>query len=447
MAKNGKSSGIKWTILCVVAVVAAGGGYWFYKSRASESVQYQTVTVKRGSVTQVVTASGQLNPVVNVQVGSQISGRISKLYADFNSAVKQGQLIAEIEPSTFEAAVRRAKADLSSAKASLELAQLEARRAEQLFKQNLLSASEHDSAVASLHQAEAAMEIREAALNSAQVDLDRCKIYSPVDGIVISRSVDAGQTVAASMSAPELFRIASDLTKMQINANVAEADVGGVDVGQDVDFTVDAFPTRTFSGKVIQVRNSPVTVQNVVTYDTVIEVSNPDLKLKPGMTANVSIIIQHKENVLTIPNSVLRYRPPEEIVMTNALAQFPSPAVTNAGGPPRDMAAMSGEGRGRGPGSGGGGRNRAGGGRGAERQQRQTLYLWPGGDPQNPPGNLKLNPVRVRLGISDGIVTEIIEGVKEDDTLVASSTAPAAAQSQAGAQNPFSGRGGGMRRF
>src|SRR5262249_5067542 len=193
----------------------------------------------------------------------------------------------------------------------LELAKVDAKRSADLFKNNLIAQSDYDKAMADLHQAEAQIDIKQAALEKAKVDLARCTIYAPVDGIVISRSVDVGQTVAASLNAPTLFIIANDLSQMQIDANVAEADVGGVDVGQDVEFTVDAFMYRTFHGKVVQVRNSPITVQNVVTYDTVIAVHNEDLKLKPGMTANVSIIIARRDNVLKLPNAALRFRPPE----------------------------------------------------------------------------------------------------------------------------------------
>ena len=204
-----------------------------------------------------------------------------------------------------------------------------------MLKDKLIPQSEFDQAVATLHQAEAQVKIRTSSVERAKVDLGRCTIYAPVDGMVISRNVDVGQTVAASMSAPVLFQIANDLTKMQIDANVAEADVGGVEVGQEVEFTVDAFPDRTFHGKVTQVRNSPLTVQNVVTYDTVIEVNNADLKLKPGMTANVSIILQRRENVLRVPNGALRFRPPETAVLpvdTNAAA---ASSVTSAAGPTR----------------------------------------------------------------------------------------------------------------
>src|SRR6266849_5103599 len=279
--------------------------------RNGRAANYQTATITRGPITQAVTATGTLNPVVNVQVGSQVSGNIAKLFADFNSQVKAGQVVAQIDPALFQATVTQAEGDLASAQAALELAKVNAARMQELFSKKNSSQADLDQALANLHQAEANVKIKQGALDKARADLDHCTITSPIDGVVISRNVDVGQTVAASLQAPVIFAIANDLSKMQIDSNVAEADVGAVQVDQDVDFTVDAFPTRTFHGKVVQVRNAPITVQNVVTYDTVIGVSNPDLKLKPGMTANVAIIIAHKDNVLQLKNAALRYRPAE----------------------------------------------------------------------------------------------------------------------------------------
>src|SRR5581483_2881742 len=279
--------------LLIIALVVA-------RLRGGDSANYQVTAVTRGPITQAVTATGTLNPVVNVQVGSQVSGNIAKLFADFNSQVKAGQVVAEIDPALFKATVTQAEG---------ELAKVNAQRTQELFARKTSSQADLDQAMANLHQAEANVKIKQGALDKARADLEHCTITSPIDGIVISRNVDVGQTVAASLQAPVIFQIANDLTKMQIDSNVAEADVGMVQVGQEVDFTVDAFPARTFHGKVVQVRNAPITVQNVVTYDTVIGVSNPDLKLKPGMTANVSIIVAHKDDALQIKNAALRYRP------------------------------------------------------------------------------------------------------------------------------------------
>src|SRR6266699_848968 len=295
--------------------------------RTGGAATYQTAKVTRGLITQAVTATGTLNPVVNVQVGSQVSGNISKLFADFNSQVKAGQVVAQIDPALFQATVTQTEGDLASAQAALELAKVNAKRTQELFARKTSSQADLDQAMANLHQAEANIKIKQGALDKAKADLDHCTITSPIDGVVISRNVDVGQTVAASLQAPVIFQIANDLTKMQIDANVAEADVGVLEDGQDVDFTVDAFPMRTFHVKVVQVRNAPITVQNVVTYDTVIGVNNADLKLKPGMTANVSIVIAHRDDVLQIKNAALRYRPAE------AAPAERSSSKTASGGP------------------------------------------------------------------------------------------------------------------
>src|SRR3989454_4702126 len=372
---------------------------------------YLTANVTRGPITQLVTATGTLNPVVNVQVGSQVSGNIAKLFADFNSEVKAGQTVAQIDPMLFQAAVTQAEGDVANAQAALELATVNAERIQKLFIQKNSSQQDLDQAMANLHQAEANVKIKQGALDKAKADLEHCTITSPIDGVVISRNVDVGQTVAASLQAPVIFMIANDLTKMQIDSNVAEADVGVVEVGQNVDFTVDAFPMRTFHGKVVQVRNAPITVQNVVTYDTVIGVSNPDLKLKPGMTANVSIVVAHKDNVLQIKNAALRYRAAEA-----ASGQMTGPrAGSNESKPRTPTGAQRGAGRERGT-------------------SARTVYLLSGGRPQ---------PVQIKTGISDGIVTEVMEGLKEGDRVI---TAELASKSPAAspAANPFSG---GPRRF
>src|SRR5437773_3074564 len=296
-------------LIIAAAVLLIAAFFLFSRLGRSNAAQFQTATVTRGPITQTVTATGTLNPVVNVQVGSQVSGNIQKLFADFNSKVKAGDIVAQIDPVLFQATVTQAEGDLATAQAALELAKVNAARTQELFTKKNSSQQDLDTATATLHQAEGNVKIKQGALDKAKADLDHCTITSPIDGVVISRNVDVGQTVAASLQAPVIFAIANDLSKMQIDSNVAEADIGAVNVDQNVDFTVDAFPMRTFHGKVVQVRNAPITVQNVVTYDTVIGVDNKDLKLKPGMTANVSIIVAHKDDVLQIKNAALRYRP------------------------------------------------------------------------------------------------------------------------------------------
>ena len=456
MAKNGSSSAWTWLIVLVLVGGAAGGGIYYYKNKDGAAPEFQTAKVSRGEIVQAVTATGQLSPVLNVQVGSQISGNIQKLFADFNSQVKSNQVLAQLDPATYQANVNSAEAELANAQASLELAQINAKRAEDLLKDKLIPQSEYDQTVATLHQAEAQVKIRSSSLQRARVDLGRCTIYSPVDGTVISRNVDVGQTVAASMSAPILFQVASDLTKMQIDANVAEADVGGVEVGQEVEFSVDAFPERTFRGKVTQVRNSPLTVQNVVTYVAVIEVNNSDLKLKPGMTANVSVIVQRREDVLRIPNGALRFRPPEAALLasntnsanTNLVSQTPSsgPSGTNVMAGGEGSRRRGGPGGAGGFGGPGGGRGGQGGGRPREgRRSLQTVYVFADGQSPTAAANAKLKPIRIRLGVTDGIFTEVLEGLEENDVVVTGSNTPAPTGGPGGGQNPFGG--GGPRGF
>ena len=436
--KSGWSSGITWL---VVLTALGGAAYWYFKKDDS-GPQFQTATIPRGDITQAVTATGSLTPVVNVQVGSQISGRIKAIYADFNSSVKSNQVIAEIDPSTYEVAVLRAEAQVSNAVANVTLARVQANRASSLFESKLIPNADFDTAIAQLQQAEANLRSSEAALASAVVDLSRCEIRAPVDGVVISRNVDVGQTVAASFNTPTLFIIANDLSKMQIAALVSEADIGGVETGQNATFTVDAYPYRTFRGQVSQVRYGAVTNQNVVNYSAIIEVNNDDLKLLPSMTANVSIILREREGVLKLPNAALRFRPPEGA----SAATNKTPAMTGAAQPGAQAARPTGD-RPRGEGRGGGGlrgnRNREGGPAGEARPMERTVYILEGAGTEEP----KLKPVQIRTGISDGASTEILDGLEEGAQVVtgiSSSGANPAAQS-----NPFSGGGrpGGFRRF
>src|SRR6266705_1297651 len=333
MAKNGKNRWVKWILILAVAGVVIGGGFWDYRAHHAEAAQYQTAPVARGDLTQLVTATGQVEPVLNVQVGSQISGRISKIFVDYNSMVKSNQSIAQIDPSSYQANLLRAEADLTNAMANLALTQVQARRAESLYTNNLISGSDHDIAQAQMQQAQAQVLSSQAPVENAAVDLSRCTIYAPVDGVVISRNVDMGQTVAASFNTPTLFVIANDLTKMQIDALVSEADIGGVEVGQAVNLTVDAYPYRTFRGKLSQIRYGAITNQNVINYDCVIAVDNSDLKLLPGMTASISVVIAEKDGAIKVPNAALRFRPPEAIAAeTNAIAHASSDGARPGGG-------------------------------------------------------------------------------------------------------------------
>ncbi len=446
-----------WLILAVVA----GAGYWGYRqwkaksaSQASAPTEFRTNRVTRGDITQTVTANGALNPVKIVTVGSQISGIITELAVDFNSEVREGDVLVKIDPATYERKYARAEADLSSTKASQALALFNQKQARQLLDSRLISQTEFEQSDVALLQADAAVKMRDAALAEAKVDLDRTVIYAPISGVVISRRVEAGQTVAASFNTPELFQIANDLTQMQIEAAVSEADVGGVQEGQRVTFLVDAFPNRQFTGKVRQVRFAPTTNQNVVSYTTVVDVKNTDRKLRPGMTANASIVTAERTNVIRVPNGALRFRPPEGAVVGSTNDVVAKSAGTNApSGSPEGLPTPPWVAEGRRPtdeerkkfdetltpeqreqmrvlrermraqmsqgGGAGGGMMGFGGGSSSTTSDSpgiRTLYILDAAASQ--PGKPVLQAVSVRTGISDGANTEIVEGLKEGDVVV-----------------------------
>ncbi len=308
-------------ILAIVAIVLIL--IFIISSLTKNRVQYQTAKIKRRTITQVVEASGTINPVNTVSVGSTVSGLISAIYVDFNSKVTKGQLLAEIDPRTFQATVDQnaasmasAQADLANREATFEMAAKTLRRYKNLYAKDFIPKSELDQAesdykasLAQVNAARAKINQTQAQYNQSLVNLNYTKITAPVDGMIISREIDLGQPVAASFQAPELFTIAQDLEKMQIEVNVSEADIGDVKEGQDVTYTLDGYPNSTFNGKVTQVRISPTTVSNVVTYSVIVTVDNSDLKLKPGMTANVSIITAQNKDVLSVPNVALKFTP------------------------------------------------------------------------------------------------------------------------------------------
>jgi HlyD family secretion protein len=306
-----KGSG-RWLKRGIILVVLAGGvwsGIRYWNRPSSAEVEYKTTAVTRGDITQFVTANGTLTPVQLVEVGSQISGVITEIKADFNSRVKAGDIVAQIDPATYERALGQAEAELANAEAAQELAQLNYDRGAELLKASLISKSEYDQLRVNLTQARAQVKTRQANVERAKVDLDRTTIHAPIDGVVITRRVEAGQTVAATMNTPTLFTIANDLRYMRIEAAVSEADVGGVEEGQKVQFTVEAFPGRTFEGSVKQVRYAANTNQNVVTYGAIVEVDNKDSKLRPGMTATAKFITAERKNALKIPLAAVRFRP------------------------------------------------------------------------------------------------------------------------------------------
>lgn len=314
---------MKKIIIAVAVFIVVGTGLFLAFHSDKNSPKFITEKITRGNIKSTVSATGTVNAVTTVQVGTQVSGTIKQLFVDYNSPVKKGQLLAQIDPAVFEAQVGQARANLMSAKAAMEKAQVALRdtkityeRNKTLFAKNYIAKSDLDtaetnylSAIAQIKVAQAQIQQTQAALDSASVNLKYSRILSPVNGTVISRNVDTGQTVAASFQTPTLFTIAQDLTKMQIDTSIDEADIGKINAGQNVAFTVDAYPELTFHGKVSVVRNAPITVSNVVTYDAVIIVDNPDLKLKPGMTANVSVETATVSGVLRVPNAALRFKP------------------------------------------------------------------------------------------------------------------------------------------
>jgi len=317
-------SRLAW-IIGTGVILLLGTGAWYWWTSDPPPTHYKTMAVDRGPITALVTATGTVNPVISVQVGSQVSGKVAKLFADFNSKVTQGQLLAQIDQQPYKARVSQARAALKSATGNLARAKNSAaqRKRERdrlatLRQQAFVSQAELDLAETNYRDALAQVDVAQAqadqagaALSSAELDLGYTTISSPVQGIVISRNVDVGQTVVASFQTPTLFVIAQDLTQMQVNTNVSESDIGGVTEGKPARFRVDAYPKHTFEGTVTQVRNAPISIQNVVTYDVVITVDNTDLKLKPGMTANVTIVTDEKEHPLRVPNSALRFRMPD----------------------------------------------------------------------------------------------------------------------------------------
>src|SRR5574340_243976 len=306
----------------LLAALAFGLWYWWSNNRVVS--HYKTLPIEHGAITSLITATGAVNPVVSVQVGSQVSGKIAKIYADFNSTVREGQVLASIDQKPFIAKVSQAKAALKNAQATfakaknmLALRKLERDRMTTLRRQQFVAQSDLDLAITNYHDAAAQVDVAQAQIDqaqatlaSAELDLGYTTIYSPVNGTVVSRNVEEGQTVAASFQTPTLFVIAQDLTHMQVIANVSESDIGGVTEDKSADFRVDAYPREFFHGIVTQVRNAPISIQNVVTYDVIVSVENPELKLKPGMTANITIVIARNEKALRAPNAALRFRMP-----------------------------------------------------------------------------------------------------------------------------------------
>lgn len=391
----------KPAVLAIAAILVAGVGYYFYQKQAAASpeLRYKTQALAKGDVTQTVSANGTLNPVTLVSVGTQVSGTVKRLHVDFNDQVKAGQILAELDDAIYSAQVRQSDASVASAQASLQLARANEARMKSLFQQEYVSRQELDQAVEAREAAEA-----QARLTRAQNDRDRANlgysvIRSPVSGVVVDRQIDVGQTVAASFQTPTLFKIAQDLTQMQIYTTFAEADIGTIRVDQPVRFNVDAFPNRSFSGKVKQIRLNPTTQQNVVTYNVVVAVENPEQLLLPGMTAYVSIAVAQKKGVLLVPNTALRFKPTEAGKSEKA----------------NDEAAKSANG------------SRPGGQPGANGEKRERRRDSGSGTVHALDGN-EIKPIKIATGITDSRFTEVVGGeLKEGDKVIVGENLPNAA--------------------
>jgi HlyD family secretion protein len=421
----------KWVWIAVVLAVAAGL-FLVIGGRKKSEPKYQTAKVDRGDVRQTVTATGAVSAVTTVAVGSQVSGIISRLHADFNSQVKKGDLLAELDPTPFQEKVNAASAGLVKAQVEMRNTGIALERQKALKKEGLAPQADFDAAQANYDSARASVQQAAAALKQAETDLKYTKIVAPIDGVVVARQYDVGQTVAASFQAPTLFTLAQDLTKMQVAADVSESDIGTVKVGQPVRFNVDAYPDRDFGGRVSQIRLNATVNQNVVTYPVIVEVENPDLMLRPTMTANVSIEVARARDVLRVPNAALRWKPEAKAGTSaeeaaNRLAQGGGTAAMA-----RQVDQSRGSGAGGGTGQGSGRRGRA------AARAAQTVYKLPA-------GNEEPAPVEIKTGISDGRFTQVVEGqVAAGDTVV-TGLATLKAETQGGAVSG-AGRGGGGRR-
>jgi HlyD family secretion protein len=431
-------------------VIAAGAlGLWIYRNaEAHEAPSYRFATVTRGNLESTVSATGALSAVTTVQVGTQVSGQVSQLYADFNDHVKKGQLLARIDPTLQQQAVLDAQAGLIRAQADLERSKSEYDRNKTLYDQKVLTATEFNTAQYNYTVAQASVKSAQVALDRAKKNLSYTEIYAPIDGVVVQRNVDVGQTVAASLSAPQIFLIANDLSQMQILANVDESDIGAIHEGQDARFTVQAYPNQTFTGTVRQVRLQSATTENVVNYTVVVTVENPKGTLLPGMTATVQFLTGSAENALIVPNAALRFRATPEMmaeagVSATGMAAPRTAAESLAFAARRDSirkarAAAGGTGGGQFGGPGGGGAPGAGGNGAARARSASTgrsgfAQLWYIG------ANGKPAVMRVRTGLSDGQNTQVIgPDVKEGMQVIVGTSAPATASAATpAATSPF----------
>jgi HlyD family secretion protein len=411
----------KW-IWVLLALAAIGGGIFVFRGRKTSEPKYRTTVVDRGNVTQTVTATGTLSAVITVKVGSVVSGIVAALHADFNKQVKKGELLAELDPTPFQARVDQSRASLEKARVDVRNSEIGLRRQKALEAQGLAPQADLDQAQANYDSAVASVAQAQATLEQAQTDLKNSRIVAPIEGVVVDRQYDVGQSVAASFQAPTIFTIAQDLTKMQVSADVSESDIGLCKVGQPVHFTVDAYPDQTFNGTISQIRLNATVNQNVVTYPVIIEVPNPELALRPNMTANVTIDVAVVKDVLRVPNAALRWRPEEK----EAPAAAPEQRAAQASGDKGPAGAMKQF-------------NRTAAGK--PRKAGQTVYtLGPGGlgEPA---------AVEIKGGVTDNRYTQVVSGeLKAGDTVI-TGLVTAKADASAGRAPGGAAGGPGGRRF
>ena len=448
-----------WITLTAVVIILAVGAWFWFGNKSSAVIQWRTGKVEKGDLRIVVTATGTLSADTTVQVGTQVSGVIDKIFVDFNSVVKKGQVVAVLDTTYLASSVEDASSAMYRAQVQVDLTKLNYDRNKELFDEKVIAKSDYDQAYSDYMIALGNARSAKSSLDRAKINLRYATIVAPVSGVVISRSVDRGQTVAASFSTPTLFSIANDLTKMQVQASIDEADIGKIKNGQDVNFTVDAYPDLTFSGTVSQIRLQPIILQNVVNYTVIINVPNPDLKLMPGMTANITVMIQQVQNAMKIPASALKFWPPQDYLV-KAMKEFPDSVknfldrimefrnrMSSQGGPGSfaNTANTSGQG-----GFGGQGGPRTQGGFGSSNGQGRAQ----GQNGQSSDGKRgsrgrmgivwvktienKLMPYRVKTGLSDGSFTAVEGNLKENDEVVVgminSQTTTTSTQTQ---QSPF----------
>lgn len=406
----------KVLIITSISILAILTSMFYIRWETKAEGKFTAARVQLGDMVIAVTATGTLQAVTTVQVGSQISGAISALFADFNDHVKKGQVLAQIDPTFLKAQVAQAEADLDKASTSAELAKRQYERSESLFQGNMVSEADRDANQAAYEQTKSEIKSAQANLDRMKTNLAYATIISPIDGVVISRDIDIGQTVAASLQAPTLFTIAQDLTKMEVKTSVDEADIGKVQEGQLATFTVDAYPERNFEGRVKQIRLAPEVEQNVVSYNVILEVSNPEMLLKPGMTANVTIEIQRRNNVLKVPSAALRFRLSDAGPAFSRSARSDSVRIMNSSLKASVPSTMP------------------------DSTQHNRNAVWILGSDRKP------HPVPVEAGISDGGITEIItDKLSEGDSVI---TGQEGVQATSNSQqvNPFAPRFGGGRR-